>query len=216
MLTFTEKTLQTDIVDTNHPEIETGRWKAITRGLGLKVEWENTVSHAIIIPDIYGDSEPIDVSVNSAVSKGYTTTVMSPITGSWNIKNKIHDITGSDSEVINSIKNMRYDMNYQDLCQVLNHAQAWNYCVQKEHPVIIIEAGTVLNTRVQKHIPRNSIINLTNKPLKQVNENWHSFQGVECYCVDQFVSRKLLAMLYTQGIRDKLSTIIRDDLFCIW
>lgn len=208
------KVLHTDIVDSNDPIVNSGQSRFITSGLGLEVGWENLVKQAVVIDN--GDKSAVDASIASAVNKGYTYVVMPSVISTWNVKNKHHVITGTDAEVINNIKNMRHNMRHQELCQVLNHAQAWNYCVQKEHPVIIIEAGTLLNTRVDVHIPRNSIINLTNKPLKQINENWHSFQGVECYSVDQFVSRQLLAMLYTQGIRDPLTTMIRDDLFCIW
>jgi hypothetical protein len=206
------------IRDTADVRISGSKHRFVTQGLGLEVDWENTIKEVVILTS---DRDiDLETTVTSIMDKPYNIRLLPVFTSTWNDTSQTHVINSYSDNKINTdfirrIKNMRHDMDHKDLCRILSHAVAWNYCVQKEHPIIIIEAGNVLTKSEQVHLPRNSVLNLTNKPLNQVNENWHSFQGFECYSVDQFVTRQLLQYLYSQGIRDKLTVMVRDDLFCI-
>jgi hypothetical protein len=206
------------IKDTTDVRINSGKSRFLTQGLGLKVDWENTIKEVVVLTS---DRDiDLEITIASLANKPYGIRLLPAFTGTWNLSTQTYVINDYSDKKINTefihrIKNMRHDMDYKKLCRILSHAVAWNYCAQKEHPIIIIESGNVLTTSEQVHLPRNSILNLTKKPLNAINNNWHSFQGFECYGIDQFVSRQLLQYLYSQGIRDELTVMIRDDLFCI-
>lgn len=211
-------TLLTNIVDITDPLANNDVNKFNTTGLKLAVGWNHEVKEIVVISDQI--PENLENTLIDIFKQKYSITVFPQFTARWDVTTATNIIdTYPDCHVdtgfINNIKNMNHGLSSKAICRVLSHALVWDYCVKAEHPVIIMEAGSVLTNALEVHIPRNSIINLSNSGLNNVNVNWNSFQGIDCYSVDQFVSRQLLNHLYNQGIRDSLTKMIRDDLFCI-
>jgi len=206
------RTIMTGIVDTKATHILHGANTFSTQGLSLAVNWEHNVKEIVVISDEI--PENLEKTLTSLYSLDYTITVFPKFTS--NLK-QIDDYVDPkvDTSLVMNIRNMHHNLKPDQVCRILSHALVWNYCVQQQRPIIVVEAGNVPVKLLDVHIPRNSIINLTDKTLNQINRNWLSFQGLESYSVDQFVCKQLLAHLYTQGIRDDITVLIRDDLFCV-
>jgi hypothetical protein len=210
--------INSDISDVTNNNVTNKFSSFITSGLNLAVNWQNIVTEVVVLED--QDSANLKITLTSLANTDYKITILPKFTTTWDVASKAHVVDSYPDPKVNisfieNIRNMRHKLKPKDLCDILSHAVVWNYCVQVQHPVIVIESGATLSKSLHTHIPRNSIINLTNKPIKTTNFNWKSFQGTSCYSVDQFVCKQLLSYLYTQGIRDDITTMIRDDLFCI-
>jgi hypothetical protein len=205
-------TIMTNIVDTKATHIVHGANKFSATGLGLAVNWEHNIREIVVISD--QKPENLEKTLTSIYSLGYTVTAFPEFTATGTKLDEYSDPKVDISFLMN-IRNMHHNLKATEVTRILSHALVWNYCVQQQHPVIVVEAGNIPNKLLEVHIPRNSIINLTDKPLLEINKNWYSFQGWEAYSVDQFVAKQLLAHLYTQGIRDSLTVMAREDLFCI-
>ena len=206
------RTIMTNIVDTRAEGIIHGANTFSTQGLNLAVDWQHNINEIVVISDQV--AENLEKTLTSLYSLDYTITVLPEFTSNLKQIDEYAD-PKVDTSFLMHIRNMHHNLKPSQVCRILNHALVWNYCVKQQKPVIVVEAGNIPVRLIDVHIPRNSIINLTNKPLLQVNKNWLSFQGLESYSIDQFVAKQLLAHLYTQGIRDDLTVMIRDDLFCI-
>lgn len=211
------RTIITSIVDTRNLGVLHGANKFSTTGLELAVNWEHNVKEIVVISNNSPEklkTTLTSITANSVYSSGYNVTVLPEFTS---VAGEIQEYANPkvDTSFLMNIRNMQHNLKPDQVCRILSHALVWNYCVQQQHPVIVVEAGSVPISLLDVHIPRNSIINLTDKPLNQINKNWWSFQGLESYSIDQFMAKQLLAQLYTQGIRDDITVMIRDDLFCI-
>lgn len=202
----------TSIVDTTATHIIHGANKFSAVGLNLAVAWQHTIKEIVVISNQV--SQNLEKTLTSIYGLNYVVTVLPEFTYTGTQVNEYPD-PKVDTSFLMNIRNMHHNLKANQVARVLSHALVWNYCVEQQQPVIVLEAGNIPTSFPEVHLPRNSVVNLSNKPLLEINKNWHSFQGWEAYSIDQFAAKQLLAHLYTQGIRDDLTVMARDDLFCI-
>lgn len=212
------RTVLTNVVDTKEPGLVSKVNSFSTSGLNLQIDWDHNIKEIVVISNQI--PENLETTLCSLIDKNYTITVFPEFTTTWLSQSETYVINNYpdpkvDTSFLNNIRNMNHNLSSKELVRVLSHALVWDYCVKVQKPVIVVEAGSVPTKLLEVHIPRNSIINLSSVSLKQINQNWHSFQGLESYAIDQFIAKQLLSYLYAQGIRDNITTMIRDDLFCI-
>lgn len=202
----------TSIVDTTATHIIHGANKFSATGLNLAVDWQHNIKEIVVISNQVPES--LEKTLTSIYGLNYAVTVFPEFTCTGTQVNDYQD-PKVDTSFLMDIRNMHHNLKATQVARILSHALVWNYCVKQQQPVIVLEAGNIPTSFPEVHLPRNSVINLSNKPLLEINKNWYSFQGLESYSIDQFVAKQLLAHLYTQGIRDDLTVMIRDDLFCV-
>lgn len=204
--------LITEITTQENPKATTNLNKFKTNG--LKVSWDTEVKDVFLISDINKDKT---LSEQNASSLGYNITIPDTFKTEWNMPDRQFFIIKPNTEVswVTSIINMNCNLGGTCIARILNHMLAWDYCIKVGRPIIVLEAGSIINVPIYEHLPRNSIIDINNKDLYYVNNNWASLKGVDCYCVDQFMAKKLFNHILDQGIRDPLHIFIRDDLFTI-
>jgi GR25 family glycosyltransferase involved in LPS biosynthesis len=117
---------------------------------------------------------------------------------------------------LNHVRSMNHLLSYEETTRLLNHMVIWDYCISTGLPVLIIEHDVILNTKLLKHTPKNSIISLSSGIDFYVhNNNWMCMNGVNSYSVDQFSAKTLFNDILTNGIVNPLELMFRVDKFTI-
>lgn len=204
--------LITEITTIDDPIVTTSANRFRTNA--LKVNWDIEVKDVLLIDSL---TQNKTLSEQSAINLGYKVVTLEMFSSSWNTKNREFVLINPNTDVswVNSVINMNCSLGGTYVARILNHMLAWDYCIKAGKPVIVLEAGSVINTPIHEHLPRNSIIDINNKELHYVNSNWACLKGIDCYGIDQFVAKKLFNHILDQGIRDPLHLMLRDDLFTI-
>ena len=204
--------LLTEITTLDDPQAVTSVNKFKTNA--LKVSWNIEVKDVVLLDSLTQNKNISEQNINAL---GYNTVTLETFSSRWDERNNQFELIKPNTEIswISSIVNMNCNLGGTYISRILNHMLAWDYCIKAGKPLIILEAGSTINSTIREHLPRNSVIDINNKELYYVNSNWASLKGIDCYCVDQFVAKKLFNYILDQGIRDPLHVLIRDDLFTI-
>lgn len=110
------------------------------------------------------------------------------------------------------IKLYSQQLNYYQVCRILNHMIAWDYSVRNNEPVIILENDAVLLSRHKHNNMRfNSITMLADTEYYYHNNNWICAKGVYAYAIDAFTAKNLFNKVMTEGLVNPLELMFRID-----
>lgn len=121
------------------------------------------------------------------------------------------------SSWVNLVKIINHNINYNQAAKILNHMNAWTYCINLNKPVIVIEQNTVFTKKPPvSHLPYQSIISLSSTESLQYNSNLHCLSNTYAYSIDPLAALECFSSFLKEGLYDTLEKMLRIDKYAIY
>ena len=134
------------------------------------------------------------------------------------IKNLFSILESEDSSSwVNLVKIINHNITYTEATKILDHMNAWTYCLNLNKPVIVVESGTVFtNNPPTTHIPYQSFISLSSREPLAYNTNLHCLNNTYAYSIDPLVALECFSNFLKEGLYDTLEKMLRVDKYAIY
>jgi hypothetical protein len=132
------------------------------------------------------------------------------------------------SEVINLIRVTDHYLTRGEVACALSHISLWNYAVQVDKPIVILEHDAIMVQPYLEHRVYNSICYLGGSeqaekgwqvlptpPHASEGPNYHFICRAHAYAIDPCVAKNLLSYVIKYGINAPLDILLRADVFPI-
>lgn len=128
----------------------------------------------------------------------------------------ILDVDDSSSWV-NLVKIINHNLTYNQAAKILDHMNAWTYCINLKEPVIVVESGTVFVSKPPAvHVPYQSIISLSSKEPLAYNTNLHCISNTYAYSIDPLAALECFSSFLKEGLYDALEKMLRIDKYAVY
>ena len=128
----------------------------------------------------------------------------------------ILDVDDSSSWV-NLVKIINHNLTYNETAKILDHMNAWTYCINLNKPVIVVESGTVFASKPPvAHMPYQSIISLSSTKPLEYNINLHCLSNTYAYSIDSLAALEFFSSFLKEGLYDALEKMLRVDKYAIY
>jgi hypothetical protein len=121
------------------------------------------------------------------------------------------------SSWVNLVKIINHNITYNEAAKILDHMNAWTYCVNLNKPVIVVESGTIFTDKPPAtHVPYQSLISLSSTEPLAYNTNLHCLSNTYAYSIDSLAALECFSNFIKEGLYDTLEKMLRVDKYAIY